>query len=727
MKAPTFSASETVGFPLVASYRPGCSESKRQLLVFQLRGFFPFKCSRRGLEGECFKSGFFTHTLEMSVRENTLIPKIESDNASGPRGNVESEIRASSEQLLDKVTWLDRREPCKSRGMKRTHGWQKLDGWFRGPFARAADGLRCLWEGKGTTEELLRFAMDSSQTGAWELNLTDQTIVQSFEFDRIFGCDKPLPRWTYRTLLDQVVAEDRATVEKEFDHARATRSDWTVECRIQRKDGLVRWIWVAGRHRVDVDNRMAGIVQDITERKQALVKQARIEAELAEAKLLQSISSEIIQEQNVEGLYEKLMDAAVVIMGSHFASMQMLHPDRGDGGELELLAFRGFTSEAATFWKWVGVHSAGTTCGAALRTGKRVIVADVESCDYIVGTEDLKIFRQTGIRACQTTPLFSRSGAIVGMISTHWREPHEPSERNLRLLDIVARQAADFVERKRTQATFFDLIGRAPFGIYVVDGDFHICEVNAAALPMFAGIPGLIGRDFGEVMRMLWSAGYAEEIVERFRHTLETGESYETPERIERRRDRKSVECYEWRIDRLPLSDGRHGVVCYFRDISNQVKARTAIAESEERYRSLVSIITDIPWVADADGAFTARQPAWQKYTGQSWEEYREFGWINALHAEDRSSVLEIWKCACASHELFEANGRLWHAATRQYRHFLARATPLFNHDNSVREWVGTCLDVHEKRLAVDALRDAQRKLVRHAAELQQRVETQRS
>src|SRR5688572_9236898 len=101
------------------------------------------------------------------------------------------------------------RTHCKSRGMKRTHGWEKLDGWFRGPFARAADGLRCLWEGKGTTEELLRFAMDSSQTGAWELNLTDQTIVQSFEFDRIFGCDKPLPRWTYRTLLDQVVAEDR--------------------------------------------------------------------------------------------------------------------------------------------------------------------------------------------------------------------------------------------------------------------------------------------------------------------------------------------------------------------------------------------------------------------------------------------------------------------------------------------------------------------------------------
>jgi len=638
----------------------------------------------------------------------------------GLRGNSQIEIRDCSLRLLVKVTSLERgecRQPLAKRHsdkMNRSHGWQRLDAWFRRAFAHVADGFR---GPKTSTEELLRFALESSQTGAWELDLNEQTIVRSSEFDRIFGYHQSLPRWTYRSLLDHVVSEDRAILEKEFDRARTTRGDWTVECRIQRQDGAVRWICLSGQYRAGVPDHMAGIVRDVTERKQALA----MEVELAEAQLLQSISSEIIREQNVETLYEKLLDAAVVIMGAHFASMQMLHPDRG-GGELELLAFRGFTPEAAAFWKWVGINSAGTTCGAALRTGKRVIVSDVESCDYIVGTEDLKVFRQTGIRACQSTPLLSRNGVIVGMISTHWREAHEPSERSLRLLDIVARQAADFIEHKRTQKTFFDLVGRAPCGIYVVDADFHICEVNAAAMPMFAGIPGLIGCDFGEVMRIIWLPSYADEIVERFRQTLKTGEPYETPERIERRKDRKVLEYYEWRIDRITLPDGRYGVACYFRDIANQVKTRTAIAESEERYRSLVSIITDIPWVAGPDGAFTARQPAWQKYTGQTWEEYRDFGWINALHAEDRASVMEIWKCACSSRELFEANGRLWHAATRQYRHFLARATPLLNRDKRVREWVGTCLDVHEKKLAVDALRDAQRKLVRHAAELQQRV-----
>ena len=68
----------------------------------------------------------------------------------------------------------------------------------------------------------------------------------------------------------------------------------------------------------------------------------------------------------------------------------------------------------------------------------------------MAGTEDLRIYRQTGIRAVQSTPLLSRIGQIVGMISTHWSEQHRPSERDLRIFDVLARQAADLIERRRT-------------------------------------------------------------------------------------------------------------------------------------------------------------------------------------------------------------------------------------------------------------------------------------
>jgi len=177
--------------------------------------------------------------------------------------------------------------------------------------------------------------------------------------------------------------------------------------------------------------------------------QRQLQSELAATQRLQQISTQLIHESDVQALYDQVLDAAVVLMRSDFASMQMFHPERG---ELRLLAHRGFNPAAAAFWEWVRPGS-GCTCGAALATGRRVIVADIELSDLMAGTEDLETYRQAGIRAVQSTPLVSRAGAVLGMISTHWRRPHQPSERGLSLLDVLARQAADLIERKQAEQT----------------------------------------------------------------------------------------------------------------------------------------------------------------------------------------------------------------------------------------------------------------------------------
>lgn len=74
-------------------------------------------------------------------------------------------------------------------------------------------------------------------------------------------------------------------------------------------------------------------------------------------------------------------------------------------------------------------------------------VADFESCDFIAGSDDLVAFRRAGVRAAQSTPLLTRNGKLVGMITTHWTQEHQARERDLRLFDIIARQAADLIER----------------------------------------------------------------------------------------------------------------------------------------------------------------------------------------------------------------------------------------------------------------------------------------
>lgn len=173
--------------------------------------------------------------------------------------------------------------------------------------------------------------------------------------------------------------------------------------------------------------------------------------------------------------------------------------------------------------------------------------------------------------------------------------------RTLELTRLTEALKHEIGERKQAQRTLQyhkdqaeTLINQAPLGVYLVDADFRILQVNPVALPAFGEIADdFVGRDFESVMHALWGERYADEVVRIFRHTLESGESYHMPERAERRLDRGVVEYYEWRTDRVTLPDGRYGVVCYFRDVSEQVQARLAVAASEHRYRTLFNSIDE--------------------------------------------------------------------------------------------------------------------------------------
>ncbi|MGY3505186.1 GAF domain-containing protein [Bradyrhizobium sp. USDA 4471] len=161
---------------------------------------------------------------------------------------------------------------------------------------------------------------------------------------------------------------------------------------------------------------------------------------------LQEISTLLIQERELDSLYSRILDAAVDLMASDMASIQEFEPNRN---ELHLLASKGFHPQSAVFWEWVRLDS-GSSCAAALSEGRRIIVPDVEASEFI-GGDDADEYRRSGIRGVQSTPLRSRSGQLLGMISTHWREVHRPAERALRALDVLARQAADLIDRSKSE------------------------------------------------------------------------------------------------------------------------------------------------------------------------------------------------------------------------------------------------------------------------------------
>ncbi len=211
---------------------------------------------------------------------------------------------------------------------------------------------------------------------------------------------------------------------------------------------------------------------------------------------------------------------------------------------------------------------------------------------------------------------------------------------------------------KYRSAQFETLLNQAPIGVYLVDADLHLLEINPTARSVFGNIPDLIGRGLEEVIHILWNQPYADEVVKLFRHTLETGEPYETHERDEYRIDRWRKEYYEWRLDRILLPDGRHGVVCYFRDISVEVQARTRIAESEERYRGIVNQSVGAIVEADPTGRFITVNDHMCEMTGYSREELLDLQMMDLTHPEDQPHSRELLARLAAGGEPYEIEKR---------------------------------------------------------------------
>ena len=93
------------------------------------------------------------------------------------------------------------------------------------------------------------------------------------------------------------------------------------------------------------------------------------------------------------------------------------------------------------------------------------------------------------------------------------------------------------------------------------------------------------------------------------------------------------------------------------------------MAESQslyaKRFNALVSAHSAIFWTADASGTFVERQPGWESYTGQPWNEYRGRGGFEKVHAEDRQRASDAWDAAVQRRTPYEVSVRIWNAAAQ--------------------------------------------------------------
>jgi len=249
-----------------------------------------------------------------------------------------------------------------------------------------------------------------------------------------------------KSIVDVIGEDAYASIEP---HVRLALAGERVEFESEVPYATIgrRFLHCAYAPEFDSDGAVTGFVAaitDITDRRRA---ERRLQADLRASRRLQELSIQILESQDPSAIVGQILDAAMEIMDSDCASLQLV--DRTSGA-LVLVGDRGFTPEAAAYWTIVYAGDA-STCARALRTGARVVAPDLEAPAAQVDAEDLEMYRQARIRACQSTVLVSRSGAPLGMMSTHWHTVHEPSDRDLALFDILARLAADIFERKESE------------------------------------------------------------------------------------------------------------------------------------------------------------------------------------------------------------------------------------------------------------------------------------
>lgn len=146
-------------------------------------------------------------------------------------------------------------------------------------------------------------------------------------------------------------------------------------------------------------------------------------------------------------------------------------------------------------------------------------------------------------------------------------------------------------------------------------------------------------------------------------------------------------------------------------------RERAAVEEelrrNERRYRSLVLATAQVTWRGEASGEIVEPQPTWEEFTGQTFEQYKGWGWMNAIHPEDREHLGERWRKAI-KRESHPPNDRFYEIEYRvmrrdgAYRNFTARTVPVLNATGEIEEWVGICYDVTEQKAKEQQLRDSE-------------------
>ncbi|HVS94253.1 MAG TPA: GAF domain-containing sensor histidine kinase [Mucilaginibacter sp.] len=193
---------------------------------------------------------------------------------------------------------------------------------------------------------------------------------------------------------------------------------------------------------MESDARMFYLTSN-TDPKQPARSESKLQlaADLAGMKRLNELNQRLIGISSLETALKEILALAIEFAEADRGNIQLFKPHTNS---LHIAAHQGHGQPFLDHFRRQGCSA---VCEAALKAKNRVVVEDILLEPALDGTKDQEVIKADGVSAVQSTPLVTREGKVIGMMSTHFIKPHRPTAEQFRFLDLLASIAAEFIER----------------------------------------------------------------------------------------------------------------------------------------------------------------------------------------------------------------------------------------------------------------------------------------
>ncbi|MEA2734872.1 MAG: hypothetical protein QOE14_1323, partial [Humisphaera sp.] len=358
--------------------------------------------------------------------------------------------------------------------------------------------------------------------------------------------------------------------------------------------------------------------------------------------------------------------------------------------------------------------SAGS-CGTAAYRREPVYVSDIASDPLWAQYAGLALSHN--LRACWSAPILSSTGGVLGTFAMYYRQPRQPTARDLRTVDIVTRTVAIAIEQSRAEEALrvseerFRTLAKATNDA-VWDWDFASNKVwwNEGVFTLFGYV-----LEANEADPTWWLERIHpddREAVETFFHGVVHGHELSW---VDEYRFRCADGSYKDVYDRgyvIRDAEGRAvRMIGAMLDITARKRAEEALRESEQRWRDLTQALPQFVWTARPDGFMDYGSPQIEQYMGRPESDVLGWRWLEMLHPDDQARTQQAWQTAV---EAKQSEYEIEHRFRRfdgAYRWFKTRGVAIPDSKGDSYKWFGTSTDITTVKQHEEELRLANERL----------------